>query len=198
MSLLRINILVLAGLLVIAAAVPASAAEAYTIDPVHSSIGFAVKHLMVSEVKGEFTDYEGTVVYDPENVAATQINVVIQAASIDTRLKQRDDHLRSSDFLKTDEFPLITFNSRGVNKTENNVVIVGDLTIRGVTKTVSIPAQISGPFANPLGGGEVIGIIGETVINRQDFGVSWNKAMDSGGYVVGDDVKLVISVEAKK
>jgi polyisoprenoid-binding protein YceI len=167
-------------------------------DPVHSNIVFAVRHMMVSEVKGEFTDYEGTVVYDPEDVAGTKIDVVIRAKSIDTRLQQRDEHLRSSDFLKTDEFPFITFKSRGVNKTDRDVVIVGELTIRGLTKTISIPAQISGPYANPLGGGEVIGIVGETVINRQDFGVSWNKAMDTGGYVVADDVKLMISVEAKR
>ena len=180
------------------AAVSAVSAETYTVDPVHSNIGFAVKHMMVSEVKGEFTKYQGTVIFDPEDVAVTKIDVVIQAESIDTRLPQRDEHLRSADFLKTDEFPLITFKSRGVNQTDKNVVIVGDLTIRGKTQIISIPAQISGPFENPLGGGEVIGIIGETVINRQDFGVSWNKAMDRGGYVVADDVKLVISVEAKK
>ncbi|HOY08761.1 MAG TPA: YceI family protein [Candidatus Omnitrophota bacterium] len=179
-------------------AAPAVAAGTYTIDHVHSNIGFAVRHMMVSEVKGEFTDYEGTVIYDPEYVAETKIDVVIRAKSIDTRLQQRDDHLRASEFLKTDEFPLITFKSRGVNKTDQGVVIVGDLTIRGRTKTISIPAQISGPYANPLGGGEVIGIVGEAVINRQDFGVSWNKAMDAGGYVVADDVKLIISVEAKR
>ncbi len=176
---------------------PAFAGEAYTIDPDHSTIGFSVKHMMVSEVKGAFADYQGTISYDPQDLSATKIDVVIQAKSIDTRLPKRDEHLRNSDFLNTGEYPQITFVSQGINKTASNYVIVGALTIRGVTRTIAIPAQITGPVNSPFGG-QLLGIVGETVINRQDFNVSWNQLMDSGGYVVGNDVNLIISVEAKR
>jgi polyisoprenoid-binding protein YceI len=172
-------------------------AATYTIDPSHSRMGFAVKHLMGTEVQGQFNEYEGTVEYDPADPGATKVDVTIQAASIDTNEAKRDEHLRGADFLKTEEFPTITFKAAGVNKTDSNYVIVGDLTIKGVTKTISIPSQLAGPIQSPFGG-EVMAITGETVVNRQDFGVSWNKILDNGGLLVGDEARLIINVEAKK
>lgn len=191
-------ILVLAVAVMAAAATPAArAAETYTIDPVHSTVGFSVPHMMVSSVKGVFTDYEGTIQFDPQAPEQTSINVVIQAASIDTRVKDRDTHLRSPEFLDTAQFPLITFVSRFVKKSADGYLVTGDLTIHGVTRSVDLPLSFSGPVATPFGS-EVIGLNGTLPINRQDFGVSWNKTMDQGGVVVGDIVTVDISVEAKK
>ena len=173
------------------------AADEYALDNAHSSIGFAVKHLMVSTTKGEFTDYAGTIQFDPENIEATAVDVTIQATSIDTRVVKRDDHLRSPDFFDVEKFPTVTFKSKSVTKSGEGFVMTGDLTIHGVTKETAIPCTISGPVQSPSGA-MVIGITGETKINRQDFGLTWNKTLDQGGYVVDDEVNILVSVEAQK
>ena len=174
-----------------------NAADTYQIDRAHSSLGFSVKHLTVSAVNGEFTDYSGTIQFDKADPSMFAAEVNIKTASIDTRQKQRDDHLRSADFFDAEKFPMISFKSKKLAAQGNTYLLTGDLTMHGVTKEISIPLTIAGPVKGPMGG-EVIGISGETMINRQDFGVSWNKALDSGGYVVGDEVKVSVNIEAHK
>lgn len=174
----------------------AAQANEFIIDTGHTSINFAVTHLMVSEVKGGFTDYRGTVNYDPADVFKTVVDVTIQAASINTHLEARDNHLRSADFLDSEKFAAITFKSTMAKKEDDgSITLVGDLTIRDVTKRISIPVKIAGPVKSPMGG-EVIGVSGEFIVNRSEFGVAWNKDME-GGVVVGNDVKVSINAEAK-
>jgi polyisoprenoid-binding protein YceI len=191
-----LSILVLA--LVLARGTPAAAgdagAPAYTIDPVHSTIGFAVKHLGVSTTRGKFTEYEGVVRYDPDNPAAFETDVTIQAASINTDNEGRDNHLRSGDFLAADEFPVITFKSNRLEKRGEGHVIVGDLTIRGVTRQITFPVALAGPV-DATGGKTVAALEAVTAINRQDYGVSWSKTLDTGGLVVSDTVELVVELE---
>lgn len=169
--------------------------EVYNIDHSHSQIGFAVKHLLISTTRGQFNDYEATISYDPADLSAFSADVVIQAASIDTNNEGRDNHLKQSDFFDVENHPTITFKSSTLLKLSEGLAVVGDLTIKGVTKKITIPVEISGPVDNPFGG-KAIGITGEATINRQDFGVSWNKSMDNGGFVVDNTVRFVIEIEA--
>ncbi|HLD70154.1 MAG TPA: YceI family protein [Candidatus Omnitrophota bacterium] len=175
----------------------AGAADIFQIDRSHSSIGFALKHLTISTVTGEFTDYSGTIQYDAKDPAAFTAEVMIQAATIDTHQKKRDDHLRGADFFDTEKFPIISFKSKKCASDANGYLLTGDLTMHGVTKEISIPLTISGPVKSPMGS-DVIGVSAETTINRQDFGVSWNKALDTGGFMVGDEVKISVNLEAHK
>jgi len=175
----------------------AAQAEPFVLDSTHTRFGFSVKHLMVTDVSGYFAEFKGAIEYDLEQPDQAVMDITIQADSIETGVDQRDEHLRSSDFFNTDEFSEITFKATKIAKADINFVIVGDLTIKGVTKTVSIPSQIVGPFAHPFGG-EVLAVTGEAVINRQDFGVMWNKTLDNGGLMVSDDVRLIINIEAKR
>ena len=172
-----------------------SFAALYKIDNAHSQIGFAVKHLMVSTVRGDFQDYTGQLEFDPNNLNNFMADVAIQAKSINTQNQGRDTHLSSADFLDVATYPAITFKSKDIHAAANGYEIVGDLTIHGVTKQITLPVSISGPVKSPSGD-DVIGLSGETVINRQDFGVSWNKMMDQGGMVLDDNVRLVVDVEA--
>ncbi len=171
---------------------PVWAADTYKIDPVHSNFGFSVKHMMVSNVSGQFDQYVGQIKFDPKDLAASKIDVTIQVASINTRNDKRDGHLRSPDFFDAAKFPTITFVSKKITPNE----IVGDLTIKGVTKEVIIPATISGPI-NAMGK-TLIGINGTFTLNRQDYGVTWNKTLDQGGLAVSNDVVVNVSVEADK
>lgn len=175
----------------------ASEAVTYDIDGSHSTLGFAVKHLQVGTTRGGFLDYAGTVTFDPNNFESFSADVTIQTASIDTKNKGRDDHLKSGDFFDAAGFPTITFKSERLEKRGEGQVIVGDLTIKDVTKTVTIPVSLMGPVNSPFGP-KVIGIKGQTFINRQDFNVSWSKTMDNGGLVVDDTVNLIIEIEAAK
>ena len=174
-----------------------ASAEKYEIDPVHSTIGFAVKHMMVSITRGAFSDYQGTVEFDSKDVAAFKADVVIQAKSINTGAANRDNHLRSAEFLDVEKFPTITFVGKQLQQQGAEYLIIGDLTIHGVTKEITIPVMVSGPVSSPSGT-QVIGLSGSTVINRQDFGVSWHKSLDSGGLVVDDMVKIIVEIEAGK
>ena len=182
-------------LAILVMAVSPVTAAVYTVDNAHSSIGFEVSHMTISIVKGEFTDYTGTVTYEPDNPEATRAEAVIQAASIDTRNAKRDEHLKSPDFFNVEANPLVSFMSRRVVDEGDFLVLVGDLTINGVTREIEMPVSVSGPVTSPYGA-SVIGLSGETVIDRQDFNVSWNKTLDQGGLVVGNDVKIVVNIEA--
>ncbi len=176
---------------------PLLAADKYEIDSVHSNIGFSVKHLMVSTVLGHFNDYTGAIEFDKSDDAAFKADVTIQTQSIDTNNENRDKHLRNADFFDAEKYPTITFQSKKLTAAGDGYEIVGDLTMHGVTKEITIPVTIAGPVKGPSGA-DVIGLSGTTTINRQDFGISWNKGLDSGGLVVEDNVKLIIDIEAHK
>lgn len=171
------------------------AADVYSIDPVHSSLGFTVKHLMVSTVPGTFDDLQGTITYDPAVSADFKADVSVQAASVNTRNSKRDDHLRSPDFFDAAKFPTITFVAKSLTGAEGKYTLAGDLTLKGVTKEVSIPVTIEGP-AKGMKGESIIGLSGQLTINRQDYGVIWNKALDNGGVAVSNDVNISINIEA--
>jgi polyisoprenoid-binding protein YceI len=168
----------------------------YQLDPAHTGVHFSVRHLMLSNVRGEFTKVSGTVVADTENPANSSIEASIDADSISTRDPQRDGHLKSADFLDTAQFPAITFRSTKIEIHSGGGKVTGDLTIRGVTRPVTL--EVEGPteeVKDPWGM-QRIAASATATINRKDFGVAWNAALEKGGVVVGDDVKITIDVEA--
>jgi polyisoprenoid-binding protein YceI len=180
-----------------ALALPASAATTtWQIDPQHSSAQFGVTHLMISTVRGEFHGVKGTVVLDDQDIAKSTVNVTIDATSVDTREPDRDKHLKSPDFLDVAKYPSITFKSTKVEQVSpGELKVTGDLIIRGVTKQVVL--NVEGPkvpIKDPWGL-QRSAVSATTKINRQDFGVSWNQTLDSGGVVVSDEVRITLDVE---
>jgi polyisoprenoid-binding protein YceI len=169
----------------------------YTIDPTHSRLGFVARHAMVTKVRGAFNDFEGAISFDGDNPANSTATVTIKAASIDTRNAQRDEHLRSNDFLAMDGHPEITFVATEFRPTQDGLELTGDLTIRGVTRQVTIPFTYEGSATDPFGNVRV-GLEGSTTINRSDFGVSWNTALEAGGVLVSDKVTLEFDISAIK
>lgn len=174
------------------AALPASAAP-FQLDPKHSRFGFAVRHMTVSTVRGEFNDYTAQVDIDEADLTRSSIAVTIEAASIDTGVEDRDNHLRSPDFLDVATHPQLTFTSKAIARTGDQYVVTGDLTIRGVTREVQLPLTVAGPL--DLGDTLRMGVSGELAIDRKDFGVSWSRVLDNGGLVVADDVTIEIEAE---
>jgi len=167
----------------------------WQIDPTHSQAEFAVRHLMIATVKGRFRDIAGTVVVEDGDPTTAQVDVTIDVASIDTGVGQRDQHLRSADFFDTDRFPKLTFRSTGVERVgEDHYEVTGDLTIRDVTRPVTLDAHGLGSVRDPWGK-ERAGYTATARINRKDFGLSWNQALETGGVVVGDEVKITLEVE---
>ena len=170
----------------------------YTLDSAHTRIGFVARHAMVTKVRGQFNEFEGSGVVDATDFTKSTVTVTIQAASIDTRNEQRDAHLRSNDFLAMEEYPQITFTSTGIQQTgPTSVDLTGDLTVRGVTNTVTIPFEFEGAATDPFGNLRV-GFEGSVVINRKDFGVTWNVALETGGVLVSDKITLEFEVSAIK
>jgi polyisoprenoid-binding protein YceI len=170
----------------------------YVLDPAHTRIGFVARHAMVTKVRGQFTDFEGSGVVDASDFTKSTVTVTIQAASIDTRNEQRDTHLRSNDFLAMEEYPQITFTSTGIQQTgPTSVELTGDLTVRGVTNTVTIPFEFEGAATDPFGNLRV-GFEGSVVVNRKDYGVTWNVALETGGVLVSDKVTLEFEISAIK
>jgi polyisoprenoid-binding protein YceI len=170
----------------------------YVLDPAHTRIGFVARHAMVTKVRGQFTDFEGSGVVDASDFTKSTVTVTIQAASIDTRNEQRDTHLRSNDFLAMEEYPQITFTSTGIQQTgPTSVELTGDLTVRGVTNAVTIPFEFEGAATDPFGNLRV-GFEGSVVINRKDYGVTWNVALETGGVLVSDKVTLEFEISAIK
>lgn len=167
----------------------------WTIDPAHSVVEFAVKHMVFATAKGRFSEFSGTITLDRENVANSSVNVEIGAASIDTRDAKRDEHLKSADFFDAENFPTLTFTSTKVESKGDDLHVEGDLTIRGVTRPVVLEAEFNGQGVNPWGQ-QVISYSASTKINRKDFGLNWNAALESGGVLVSDDVKINIEIEA--
>ncbi|HEY3443835.1 MAG TPA: YceI family protein [Paludibaculum sp.] len=173
-------------------------AEEYKIDGAHSKAQFSVKHLMVSNVRGEFGKMSGTVVFDEKNPAALKIEATLDAATINTGVAQRDEHLRSADFFDTAKFPTLTFKSKSARKTADGLAVTGDLTMHGVTKEVVLNLEGPSPEMKDPWGNQRRGATATTRIKRSDFGLNWNNALEAGGVVVGDDIAITIDVEASR
>jgi len=170
----------------------------WTVDPAHSHVEFAVKHLMISTVKGRFGDVKGTISYNETNPTQSKVDIEIDTASIDTRAEQRDAHLRSPDFFHVEQFPTMTFTSKRIEGDINGEFkLIGDLTIRDQTKEVPFEAEFTGRNRDPWGG-ERMGFEAKGKINRKDFGLNWNQALETGGWLVGEDIKITIEVELLK
>jgi polyisoprenoid-binding protein YceI len=174
-------------------------ASDWTIDAAHSLVQFAVKHMMFTTVRGRFTRVEGTIhCPDESDPASASVEAAIDAASIDTGDEGRDAHLRSADFLDVEQYPKITFKSTRVERTgEDQLRIAGDLTIRGETREVTLETTYNGRGTNPWGV-EVVGFTGQARINRKDWGLTWNAALESGGLLVGDTLDILIEIQAHK
>lgn len=173
-----------------------AATTTWTIDPTHSVVEFAVKHLMFSTVKGRFPIVSGAVVLNDADLSASSVTADIDAASIHTGESARDAHLRSADFLDVEQHPTISFRSTGVvPRRGNTFVIVGDLTLRGATREVSLEGELLGTGVDPWGG-QRAGFTAATTINRKDFGLTWNQALEAGGVLVSDQVKITLEIQA--
>ena len=180
--------------LMMAAGAAFAETETYKIDPVHSNVGFNIRHFF-SKVPGKFKTYEGTITLDPKDLSKTSVEVSIDTASIDTGNPDRDGHLQSPDFFDAAKFPKITFKSTGVTpQGTNKATLKGDLTIRGVTKPVSLEAEVLGFSPDPKGNYHG-GFEAKTKLNRSDFGVSWNKVLEGGGTMLSDEVEITIDIE---
>lgn len=171
----------------------ALATDEYKIDPVHSTVAFSVKHMVVNTVHGHFNDWNGQIIYDDKDPSKSSVNVTIKTASINTDNASRDTHLKSPDFLDVQKFPEITFQSKSVEKKSDGFVAHGT---RGVSKNVDLPFKINGPIS--VGNGNLLGAEATLTINRQDYGVSWSQSLAPGELVVANDVKIDINVEAKQ
>ena len=170
----------------------------YSIDASHSRFGFVARHAMVTKVRGSFNEFEGTATIDGANPAASSVQVSIAVDSIDTRNKQRDDHIRTNDFLDVATYPTITFASTAINHVGgNDFEVTGDLTIRGITKSITLPLEFQGAAGDPFGN-QRIGFEGSVVINRKDWGVNWNAALEAGGVLVSEKVTLEFEISAVK
>jgi len=168
----------------------------YKVDPDHSSIGFTIRHF-VSTVPGRFKEFEGTVKYDKQNPAASSVEFTAQAASIDTDNADRNNHLKSPDFFDVQKFPTLSFTSTSVAaKDATTLNVTGNLTIHGVTKVVTIPVAILGTVKTPKG--EKAGFETSFTVDRKEYGIEWNRALDTGGTILGNDVKITVAVEANQ
>jgi len=173
----------------------ATSTKTYTIDPAHSTARFWVRHLMVSKVHGTIDDITGTVSFNEGTPASAKVDVSLNVASLSTGQEQRDGHLKSADFFDIEKFPAITFVSTGITAQGNNEYdVVGDLTIHGTTHSITLRAEASEEVPNPYGGFK-IGVSATGVINRDDFGVSYNQALEAGGVMIGKEVHLTIDAE---
>jgi polyisoprenoid-binding protein YceI len=175
------------------ATLPGLTAGTWAIDPVHSTVGFSVRHLMVSKVRGTFENFSGTIVVAEDGTATA--NAEIQVDSISTKNADRDAHIKSADFFDAEQFPVATFTSTGVRADGSDLVLAGDFTLRGVTKPIELKLEFNG--VNPgMGQGAVAGFEATTVINRKDFGISIEMPLEGGGAVLGDKITLNIEIEA--
>lgn len=167
----------------------------YVIDQDHSAVIFKVKHLAISNVTGRFDLFEGSYSFDSENIENSTVETTINASSINTNEQDRDDHLKSDDFLDVEKFPNITFKSKEIKKVEGkDFEIIGDLTIHGVTKEITLDAVYEGSVTDPRGN-ERTAFVADGKISRKDFGMTWNKALELGGVVVGDEVRITLEIQ---
>jgi polyisoprenoid-binding protein YceI len=174
--------------------IPGYLAGTWAIDPVHSEVGFSVRHMMVSKVRGKFTKFGGELV-TADDVLGSSVTAEIDLASIETGAEQRDAHLRSPDFFDTGNHPLMTYRSTGIRQDGEDFIVDGELTLKGVTRSVPLKLEING-FGPDAYGGTRAGFSATAEINRQDFGVNWNATMETGGVVVSDKVAIHLEIEA--
>lgn len=173
--------------------------EKWNVDPAHSSIEFQVKHMMVSKVKGAFKDFSADLNLDPEDLTTASLAFTVDAASIDTRQEARDGHLKSPDFFDVEKYPAITFKSTNiVADGGNEYKVTGDLTVRDVTKPITLNVEYEGTSKDPMSGNMVAGFEGTGKFNRKDFGLNYNAVLETGGVLIGDEVKLNIQIEVSK
>lgn len=187
---------ILAGWLTLSGAVGSLAADVYVTDPMHTSVSFTVRHLTIYKVRGKFNTFSGTIMYDENDLAQSSMHGTIQAASLDTDNEKRDNDLRGAQFLDTEKFPEITFVSKRIEAQNGGNVLIGDLTMHGVTKEIAIPFTILGKVAHR--GTTLLGFEASVEINRHDFGITYNKLMDNGGLIVGNTVEIELIGRAIK
>ncbi|MFN8107502.1 MAG: YceI family protein [Nocardioidaceae bacterium] len=173
-----------------------AAAGTYALDPSHSSVGFVARHAMVTKVRGNFNDVSSTFTIAPE-ISDSSAEVTINAASVDTRSKDRDAHLVGPDFFDVENFPTITFKTTSVKESSDGVELTGDLKIKDVSKSITIPFEFTGAATDPFGNKRV-GFEGQVKVNRKDFGLTWNAALEAGGVLVSENVTLVFDISAVK
>ncbi|WP_163893778.1 YceI family protein [Mycolicibacterium hippocampi] len=167
----------------------------WAIDPVHSTVGFSVRHLMVSKVRGQFDTFSGTITVAPDGTPSVHAEIAVD--SVNTRNEQRDAHVRSADFFDAETYPVATFTSTGVRADGDHYVLDGDFTLKGVTRPISLDLEFNG--VNPgMGHGEVAGFEASVVLNRKDFGIDIDIPLETGGAVVGDKVTITLEIEALK
>jgi polyisoprenoid-binding protein YceI len=167
----------------------------YSLDRAHTTVEFVVRHLMITKVRGRFTAFEGQIQLTPGSDLPIAISAAVEAGSIDTREDQRDAHLRSADFFEVEKYPTLTFESTRIDGTPDDFTIDGKLTIHGITRDVTLSGVFEGRANDPWGGIRV-GYSAQTRINRKDFGLTWNAALETGGVVLGDEVRIELNVEA--
>jgi polyisoprenoid-binding protein YceI len=176
-----------------------STTTVWNIDPVHSAAQFKVKHMMISNVKGAFTSVKGSLQYDEQNVGNSRVEAEIDATTINTRDQQRDEHLKSADFFDVENFPTLLFRSTSVSKkNDGELAVAGELTIHGVKRPVTFAVEELSEPANDPWGNTRIGLSATTRINRKDFGLTWNAALETGGILVGDEVTITLDVQFVK
>ncbi len=180
-----------------AATVPAGINGTWAIDPQHSRIGFAVRHVMISDVHGSFNDFSGTVVVNEKDISKSSVDFTAKVASIDTNVPQRDAHLKSPDFFDAEKYPEITFKSTRVERAGNSFRATGVFTMHGVSKTITIPFRANGPVVDGFGYTRA-GVQASLQLNRQDYGVKWNQVLDNGGLAVDNIVRVTLDLEAVK
>ena len=192
---MKLSIKLFVCLFALAALTSIQAADTYNIDPVHSSVGFSVSHMVINNVHGKFNDFSGTLTVEGKKIA--EAKGTIQTKSIDTGVANRDKHLKSPDFFDVEKYPTITFQSKRSEAKGDQPVLVGDFTMHGVTKEISLPVKLSGPIKDPMGNTRV-GLQAKVKLQRKDYGLTWNKTLETGGVVVGDDIEIEINAEAVK
>ena len=174
------------------------ATEHYNVDADHSIVGFSVAHMVISKTTGRFTDYAGFIEVDPDGKTAMSIEAVIKTASVDTNHQKRDTHLRGPDFFNVEKYPTMTYKMTSYEKQADHYVAIGDLTLLGVTRPIVLTGTFNGILPKDPMGNTRAGFSAEGKINRKDFGMNWNKALDNGGVVVGDEVAIRLEIECIK
>jgi polyisoprenoid-binding protein YceI len=178
-------------------AIPSFAADTYAVDTGHSEVSFQVRHL-VTNVRGRFNDFNGTINLDPANLEKSSVEFRVKAASIDTAHEDRDKHLRAEDFFHVEKYPEITFKSTSIKKTgKDSYAVTGDFTMRGVTRRITLPVTYLGTARDPWGNDKA-GFETATTLDRKEYGIVWNAAVDNGGVILGDEVKIAVNLEANK
>jgi len=176
----------------------AMAVSKWALDPTHSGVEFSIKHMMISKVKGSFNKFDATIEADPADLTTAKIEFTVDLSSVDTNNADRDNHLRSADFFDVETYPQLTFAAKSiVRKSDDAYAITGDLTMHGVTRTETLTATFEGTGKDPWGN-EKAGFSVEGTLKRSDYGLTWNAALETGGFLVGDDVKISADIQAVK